>query len=229
MIRLGILTGIDREVRILDRNLSVARPPDTSIDIAFSAARPALARIAVAELIDDGAQALVSFGFAGGLDPDLRPGALVVPRAVVVPGGGEIACDDGLVARLVAAGLPAGDALIAGSESPVLTPRDKTEFRAATRGDAVDMESHILAQAARDAGLPFVVVRAVSDDAKTTLPPGAVALIGEDGRVTRAAVAVALLKNPLSVVGFLRAGRQAQAASRSLGGAARALGRLVSG
>ncbi|MCZ6763340.1 MAG: 5'-methylthioadenosine nucleosidase, partial [Alphaproteobacteria bacterium] len=69
MIRLGILTGIDREVRILDRNLSVARPPDTSIDIAFSAARPALARIAVAELIDDGAQALVSFGFAGGLDP----------------------------------------------------------------------------------------------------------------------------------------------------------------
>ena len=35
-------------------------------------------------LIDEGSDALVSFGLAGGLDPALRPGALIVPCAVIV-------------------------------------------------------------------------------------------------------------------------------------------------
>ena len=46
-----------------------------------SAAEPRAGRkTAARRLIDDGSDALVSFGLAGGLDPALRPGALIVPR-----------------------------------------------------------------------------------------------------------------------------------------------------
>ena len=44
---------------------------------------------AARRLIDDGCDALVSFGLAAGLDPALRPGALIVPSLVLVCGDGR--------------------------------------------------------------------------------------------------------------------------------------------
>ncbi|MBV9758454.1 MAG: hypothetical protein JO047_15510, partial [Alphaproteobacteria bacterium] len=38
---------------------------------------------AARRLIDAGVRALLSFGLAGGLDPALRPGALLIPREVL--------------------------------------------------------------------------------------------------------------------------------------------------
>ncbi len=54
--------------------------------MAIGGGTAAGAEAAARRLIDEGSDALVSFGLAGGLDPALRPGALIVPSAVIVDG-----------------------------------------------------------------------------------------------------------------------------------------------
>src|SRR6478609_6679503 len=73
----GIVVGLAAEARIARRlGWKVAIGGGTAVGAEAAARR----------LIDDGSDALVSFGLAGALDPALRPGALIVPAAVVVDG-----------------------------------------------------------------------------------------------------------------------------------------------
>ena len=47
---------------------------------------PAGAAAAARALIEEGATALVSFGLAGGLDPELRPGRVLIPSIILADG-----------------------------------------------------------------------------------------------------------------------------------------------
>ncbi|HEY0425948.1 MAG TPA: hypothetical protein VGC82_21710, partial [Rhodopila sp.] len=69
---LGFVTGLAAEARIASRFGYPVRVGGT----------PAGAGVAASELIEQGATALVSFGLAGGLDPALRPGTVVVASIV---------------------------------------------------------------------------------------------------------------------------------------------------
>ncbi|MDE0391335.1 MAG: hypothetical protein OXI57_04605 [Rhodospirillales bacterium] len=89
----------------------------------------------------------------------------------------------------------AGGAL-AGVDRPLMRQEEKLALFAQTRARAADMESHVVARAATAAGVPFVVIRVVSDPSNRTLPRAAVAGINEDGRIDGRAVAVALLRSP---------------------------------
>ncbi len=80
MTRLGVVTGMVAEARCRP-------PPGDAIEAAFSGGDPARALSGAARLVAEGARALLSFGIAGGLDPALDPGDLVVADTVVAPGG----------------------------------------------------------------------------------------------------------------------------------------------
>jgi len=82
----GIVSGMRAEARCLR-----LRPgAGTVACVGGSGAR---ARTAVADLVAAGARGIVSFGLAGGLDPTLRPGDLVLGDAVAHPDEGLIAAD----------------------------------------------------------------------------------------------------------------------------------------
>jgi adenosylhomocysteine nucleosidase len=65
----------------------------------------------------------------------------------------------------------------------VATPEAKAALRAATGAVAVDMESAAILEAAAARGCSSLVVRAVSDDARDTLPDELMRLMGADGRI----------------------------------------------
>ncbi len=130
---------------------------------------------------------VVSFGLCGALDPALRAGDLVV-------GGGDAPWADHLAAALP--GAVRGE--VAGSDVIVASVAAKAALRARTGAIAVDMESHIVAEAAARAGLPFAVVRAVSDPADRALPRAAQAGFNPDGSVNVLAVLAALARRPAS-------------------------------
>ena len=69
-LRIGTVVGLAAEA-VIARRLGWR--------VAIGGATAAGAQAAARRLIDEDIDALVSFGLAGGLDPALRPGALIVP------------------------------------------------------------------------------------------------------------------------------------------------------
>ncbi|HET7784701.1 MAG TPA: hypothetical protein VFL36_01900 [Myxococcales bacterium] len=159
---------------------------------------------------------VVSCGFAGALSPSLRAGDLLVATAVRAPDG----------ERLQAPELPASRALaqaargeIACADRVLATPEEK---RALGAGGAlaVDLESAQVARAAAEAGVPWLVVRAIVDDARTSLPPFA---REAQAGFLRPALRHAL-HGPSAVLQLVKLALAERAASASLSSALKALG-----
>lgn len=175
-----------------------------------------LRKLLRAELAEKGgARGLVSFGIAGGLDPLLAPGALVIGRRVM--GGG--ACwdaDAGWRQSLEQMLPPATLADVAGFDEITATASAKEQLRVSSGAAAVDTESHIVAEIATSAGLPFAVIRAVADPAHAALPSAAMAGLLPDGRADVPGVVAALLRDPAQLPALVKTALAARLALRSL-------------
>jgi adenosylhomocysteine nucleosidase len=158
--------------------------------------------------------ALLSFGLAGGLDPALKPGALVIPRCVLVDGE-AVACDPALLAWL---GGPTVEAII-DAPGVVATTDHKAEMFAASGAAAVDLESGEIARR----GLPFAVLRAICDPATLALPHAALVGLTASGGISLGRVMASLLRDPGQMGTLLRLASHTAVARRSLKRAVAAL------
>jgi hopanoid-associated phosphorylase len=144
-------------------------------------------------------RAVVSFGIAAGLDPALNPGAVVVATGVAAAGerwASHPAIVRHWAERLRNARSASILADVAGSETALLTPIDKSALRSATGAVAADMESHVAAEFARARGLPFAAIRVVCDPAERALPALVVEAIRPDGRIDIPAILRSLARQP---------------------------------
>ena len=157
--------------------------------------------------------ALLSFGVAGALHPSLAVGDAVV-GAEVKGEGWTVPCDPAWSAVL-ASTCGARTAVVTALSVPAATvvmKRVLARLGAAT----VDMESHAVALAAREGGLPFAVLRVVSDTADQAIPPAALAGMREDGSTDVFAVLAALARAPGQLPALVRTGREFGRAMRRL-------------
>jgi len=211
---IGIVCGLKSEALALSA-LSGA-------EIRISGASAPRAEAQARELAASGARLLLSVGLAGGLQPGFAPGALLLPQAVRLPDGNAIPADAGLLLRLQELLGIAPGALAAGADAAVLDPSAKAEL-ARTGAAIVDMETHGVARAAAEAGLPWAAVRAVADDNTTALPRWAMGLVQPDGSINDAKAAFALLQAPWDLPLALRLARANAKALSALRQAARQL------
>ncbi len=203
---LGIVVGLEAEARIA-RRLGM---------VAIGGGLPAGAEAAAEKLVARDVTALLSFGLAGGLDPALPAGALVVP-AMVIEDGITYPTDPGLSARLGAM-MP----LRALSGHTVLAdPASKRAARAATGAAIIDLESGAVARVAARHNLPFAVLRAVCDPAERALPPLALAALDAGGRIGARRVIGSLLRHPGQIAALLGLARDAMRARAALVAAVR--------
>ncbi len=154
--------------------------------IARTGIGAARAEAGARDLLSRHATALASWGVAGGLEPALRAGAVIVPSAVITADGRTIPCDEHWRQRLLAVldgSVPISRGALAEAAAPVVRPEDKSALHAATGAAAVDMESGAVARVAADHGVPWLAVRAVLDPALWRLPAVAATAIGPDGRL----------------------------------------------
>jgi hopanoid-associated phosphorylase len=157
----------------------------------------------------------VSFGIAGALAPDLAPGDCVIASRIVF-GDDSLDCDAGWL-RAVAALLPGPRrGTIAGSASILVNAAQKAALFERTGALAVDMESHLAAQAAKDRGLPFIAIRTISDGAQRALPPAARDALRPDGSLDGVRIARSLLKRPQQIPALIRTGRESERAFATL-------------
>ena len=123
------------------------------------------------------ASALISTGFAGGLDPTLEVGQIIFATTVMYK------------ERRYAARLPA-EGCSSHRTGSLLTVneivRSSRSKRALARGGAhaVDMEAAAVAAVANETGVPFYCVRAISDSAKQSLPLDFSSAIASDDAIS---------------------------------------------
>lgn len=217
MKKIGIIVGLISEARIAQR---------AGCAVAVGGGLPMGARRMAERLVADGATALISFGLAGGVDPSLAAGALVVPRAVLAQNR-SFDCDPGF-RRVLEEGATPVDSLLAG-EVVVARVAEKARLWQQHGAAAVDLESGVVAEVAVANGLPFAVLRAICDPAWRELPRTAVEALDETGRVRPMKMAGMLARHPLDILGLITLGRDAARARRSLIRGAESLGRLAPG
>ncbi len=200
--RPGFVVGLTAEARIAER---------FGYPVAAGGGTPEGAADAALQLVEQGVNALVSFGFAGGLDPSLRPGSVVIPVSVLSDGREYIVASDladrfgGLTGhRLMAGTFVAADA------------HTKRQLHDSTRAHAIDLESGSVARVAGDHGLPFAAVRAISDSAERDLPPAALLALDQRGGIDMVRILASLFRQPSQFPALLGLAADAARAHRAL-------------
>jgi adenosylhomocysteine nucleosidase len=107
---------------------------------------------------------------------------------------------------------------LAGAEQVVAARHVKAALHSETGAAAVDMESHIAADYAAKAGLPFAALRVISDPATRALPPLAMAAIRPNGGIDLRKVLGGIARNPLTILDLVSTGIDFNRALRSLRG-----------
>jgi hopanoid-associated phosphorylase len=218
--RIGVITGLAAEAEIFD-----AIPSDRRPRVAPAGASAARAEAAARKLLDQGCGAIL--GVAGGLDPALAPGTVVVAESVIAPDGRRFparpAWRDAVLATLLGLA-PLAPGAICGADSPLLTRDAKRDCRARTGAVAVDMESHGAARAAAARNAPFLVIRAIADTAARAIPPWVMDAVLPDGGLAPEKVARALLPRPWMVWSLIGLARDNGRAMNSLSRVATRLG-----
>ncbi len=213
-MKLGVVTGMSNEADCFSRALPGTR-------VLCSGARPEQARAAARQLLDEGCIGLLSFGLAGGLDPAVRPGDVILAESVVTPDGRRLDTDQRwrrrVVGRAARGGFGVSLAPVAASDYPLILPSEKAALFAATGAASVDMESHAVGQVAFDAGLPFLVLRAVLDPATRTLPSWIMETVGTDGRLDVVKAAIEAMCHPWDIPVLALLGWESGKALKSLG------------
>jgi hopanoid-associated phosphorylase len=207
-----IVTGLRQEAQI------AAGPGMT---VVCSSSNPRQLREMMTSFDPGMVRGIVSFGVAGGLDPMLRSGDVVIASEIVTdrrrfqtvsPNADTMVALPGSGRTRVMGGV------LAGSEDVVLGPKAKAALRERTGAHAVDMESHIAASYAEDNGLPFAAVRVISDPASRSLPALALDALKPDGKVDLWKVMRGIAINPAAIPALVHAGRDFNRALRSLSG-----------
>jgi len=207
-----IVTGLAEEARI------AAGP---GLTVICSSSDPQQLRELLTVFDPTTIRGVVSFGVAGGLDPTLKSGDVVMATEVLAGDAkwlADLAFNEDLIEGTGRKRRRIVRGRLAGAEQLIVARQHKEALHLETGAAAVDMESHIAAAYAAEAGLPFAAIRVVSDPAHRALPSLARAAIKPNGGIDLRKVFGSIARNPLTLRELVSTGLDFSRALRSLRG-----------
>jgi adenosylhomocysteine nucleosidase len=207
-----IVTGLVQEARI------AAGP---GMAVICSSSDPNQLRALLTTLDPTSIRGVISFGVAGGLDPSLKTGDVVVATEVMAGDTRWLAglsLTEAQIASIALGRRRVVRGLLAGVEELVAASACKAALHSETGAAAVDMESHIAAAYAAEAGIPFAALRVISDPAHRALPVVARRAIKPNGDLDLVRIMGSLVRNPRSLRALVSTGIDFNRALRSLRG-----------
>ena len=211
--KLAIIAALEREVRSLIKDWRIVKREhegrrfkfferDSTVVICGGIGSEAARRAAEATFNFYHPALILSVGFAGALDPTLKVGNIFQPRFVIdVKEGSRVETRAGTGMLLTISG-------IAGAEQKAKYLKD---YGAA----AIDMEAAAVARTAQLHSIPFMAVKAISDEYNFDLPPMD-GFVTPDGQFRTAAFAAFIAIRPWLWAGTMRLARNSEKASRAL-------------
>jgi uridine phosphorylase len=146
---------------------------------------------------------VLTSGFAGGLNPDLKLGDVVFQTT-----------DETLRAKLLGAGVK--QVKIFCADRIAITVAEKKKLRDETGADAVEMESAAIHTVCRERGIPCATVRVISDTANEDLPLDFNALAEPDMSLDFGKLAWAITKSPGKIPALMELQRKTKFAAERL-------------
>jgi nucleoside phosphorylase len=147
---------------------------------------------------------VITSGFAGALNPDLKIGDVLFDEDF----------DAGFGNSLTSAGAKPGTFHC--SARVAVTVSEKAELRKSTGADAVEMESSVIRTLCKQHGIPSATLRVISDTAHEDLPLDFNALMTANQKISVPKLAGALLKSPRSIPRLLELQRNTRLAAKRL-------------
>ncbi|MFZ0829095.1 MAG: hypothetical protein WAO02_16905 [Verrucomicrobiia bacterium] len=180
---------------------------------------------AVRELLPSSSPKLVlTCGFAGGLNPDLKLGEVVFETRFPSSSRRESA-QTGIGSQSEPTHVGGYDQFVAAGAKPArffcadriaTTVAEKKRLRAETGADAVEMESAAIHAVCRERGIPCATVRVISDTAGEDLPLDFNQLARPDKNLDYGKLALAVLKSPGKIGALLKLQKQTRFAAERL-------------
>ncbi len=150
---------------------------------------------------------VLTCGFAGGLNPDLKPGDVVF----------EVHSPESTVqSQLLAAGAKPAKFLCA--DRIATTVAEKKKLRVETGADAVEMESAAIHAVCAERGIPCATVRVISDTADEDLPLDFNALAKPDKNLDFGKLFLAIAKSPGKIGALMQLQKKTKFAAEQLAG-----------
>ncbi len=206
---IAVVSALPEEIGPLARRLAGGRPGRRDRVRVRAGGREAVLAVTGdgGRAARDGAEALlervrpemiIGIGVAGGLSPDLAVAGMVAAREVAVVGRPALPADAAWLGRVLAGGRAVAGRLVSVDRVVATADAKRRLWRQLGRPPclAVDLESAAWAAAAAGRGVPWLVVRAISDAADEDLPLPLDRLGRPDGGVSRRRVAAYLALRP---------------------------------
>jgi phosphorylase superfamily protein len=146
---------------------------------------------------------VLTCGFAGGLNPDLKLGDVVFETS-----------DETLRIKLLGAG--AKQLKIFCADRIATTVAEKKKLRAETGADAVEMESAAIHAICREHNIPCATVRVISDTANEDLPLDFNALSKPDKNLDYGKLFLAIAKSPRKIPALMQLQKKTKFAAEQL-------------
>lgn len=191
---IGVVTGLKMEAMCCPRNVTcICNGPGEK-----------RASAACRKLLKVGIDGIVSFGLAGALSNELKPGCIILASEVVLSNGHQRIPTCSLwrkrfQSRLTTL-LPTTSTVedkLASSNRVIRSCLERTELLEGTGAIAVDMESGAVATYASYANIPFLVVRVIVDSLRYDLPDTVLTVIDSNGNCNLPHILSMLVKHPL--------------------------------
>lgn len=230
MKKIGVLFALELEARLLLERIHARRIANPThaiyegtlggvdVRVGVSGPGPERASSAAGRILSLGDTRLfIVTGFAGGLDPALAAGDLVIAESVTrFDSTQEVIepCDARLLALTtwISGGRSCRTVRgsILSSCRVVSSPAEKEALFQASGCRVVDTESGAAGERAAAAGTPWIAVRSVIDTASDAVPYSFARMTSEDGRVNHPIAVRAGLRHPLALAKFACASRLAR-------------------
>jgi adenosylhomocysteine nucleosidase len=161
--------------------------------------RPAARRAAELLIVGHRPSWILSAGFAGALNPTLERNDLVLPGEVIdLEGGRFTVCPP----DSILSGIARRPGRLLTVDRVVVDSTEKQQLFRSLQADLVDMESAAVAAVCEEQGRRFLALRAISDDARSELPPEVATMLTRSGSYRVGAAIRAIWNRPSSLKDF---------------------------
>ena len=143
----------------------------TKYQIIKSGVGPRAAANAALRLINSGCNTIVGWGFAGGLSGDLECGQIIIANRFVIENN-DYYSPTPLHQEFMKQLNPLNpcEGTILASDKPIFSAKEKQYYAKKFNSVAVDMESLGIISVTEKRAIPYLSIRVILDDSKTTIP-----------------------------------------------------------